>query len=137
MPTSGLVDDRRQRVLGSGSGTSIRNSRRAVSDGHHHLDPVRLDETGELLVVPRIHRSSAGALHEQVQPLGVNLRALAVGRECLSQWATAISSQPLQRFSHVCRRRASARRSAGLKAGRYTDVKRALKSSRDEVLNWL
>jgi len=32
----------------------------------------------------------------------------------------------LQRFSHVCRRRASARRSAGLKAGRYTDVKRAL-----------
>ena len=94
MPTSGLVDDRRQRVFGSGSGTSIRNSRRAVSDGHHHLDPVRLDETGELLVVPRIHRSSAGALHEQVQPLGVNLRALAVGRECLSQIAG------LQRFLH-------------------------------------
>jgi len=41
------------------------------------------------------------------------------------------SSAPglLQRFSHVRRRRASARRSAGLKAGRYTDVKRALATS--------
>jgi len=43
---------------------------------------------------------------------------VGVERSCLSR--------PLQRFSHVCRRRASARRSAGLKAGRYTDVKRAL-----------
>ena len=29
---------------------------------------------------------------------------------------------PLERFSLGCRRRASARRSAGLKAGRYTDI---------------
>src|SRR5947209_19965811 len=33
----------------------------------------------------------------------------------------------LQRFAHACRRRASARRSAGLKAGRYIDVKNAVK----------
>ena len=32
----------------------------------------------------------------------------------------------LERFSHVCRRLASACRSAGLKAGRYSDVKSAL-----------
>src|SRR5438105_14817946 len=34
--------------------------------------------------------------------------------------------QPLERFRLVRRRRASARRSAGLKAGRYVDVKNAL-----------
>src|SRR5262245_22847670 len=32
----------------------------------------------------------------------------------------------LDRFSFLCRRRASARRSAGLKAGRYTEMKCAL-----------
>jgi len=35
-------------------------------------------------------------------------------------------AQALVRFSFPCRRRSSARRSAGLKAGRYTDVESAL-----------